>query len=141
MQLRLLIADDHDLIREGLRMTFAGSGIVIVAEATNGEEAFDKLQQHAVDVALVDVRMPESDGYRVLEMIRQAGHSIPVVMHTIQDGAETVRRCRELGAKGLITKGEEPSVLRDAVRAVFAGRQFWEGVLSQHPLGGDPACA
>ncbi|HTN02646.1 MAG TPA: response regulator transcription factor [Planctomycetaceae bacterium] len=138
MRVQLLIADDHKLVREGLRMTFAGSGIEIVAEAASGEEAFEKLQQHAADVALVDVRMPESDGYRFLELIRAAGLSLPVVMHTIQSGAETIRRCRELGAVGLVAKGEEPDVLRDAVRAASAGRQFWDGSAS-HEIGGGGA--
>ena len=105
---------------------------------SSGEEAFEKLQQHAADVALVDVRMPESDGYRFLELIRAAGLSLPVVMHTIQSGAETIRRCRELGAVGLVAKGEEPDVLRDAVRAASAGRQFWDGSAS-HEIGGGGA--
>lgn len=141
MQVQLLIADDHDLIREGLRLTFAGSGIEVVAEAVNGEEAFEKLQRHAVDVALVDVRMPGGDGYRFLELIRSAGLSLPVVMHTIQNGAETIRRCRELGAAGLVAKGEEPHVLRDAVRAASAGWQFWDGSASRVIDGGGAAWA
>lgn len=92
MQVQLLIADDHDLVREGLRMTFAGSGIEIVAEASIGEDAFAKLPHQAVDVALVDLRMPGGDGYRFLELVRAAGLSIPVVMQSIEDGVETIRR-------------------------------------------------
>lgn len=112
-------------------MIFAESGIEIVAEAPNGEEAFDKLRQQAIDVALVDLRMPGSDGYRFLELVRDAGVSVPVVMHSIEDGAATIRRCRELGAVGLVAKGEIPFVLRDAVRAASAGWHFWDGIASR----------
>lgn len=126
MTIRLLIVDDHDLVREGLRMTFAGTDIEVVAEAADGQDAFDKLSVQPVDVALVDVRMPRADGYRFLELLRQAGMTLPVVlMHTVDEGMKSVRRCQELGAQGLVVKGRHEQSLRDAIHKVHAGQSLW----------------
>ena len=126
MPIQLMIVDDHDLVREGLRLMFEGTDIEVVAEAANGLEAFEKLQQQPVDVALVDIRMPRADGYQFLEMVRNAGLQLPVVlMHSVQDGMNAVRRCHELGAKGLLHKGEDQEKLVQAVRSVHAGQELW----------------
>lgn len=128
MAIRLMIVDDHELVREGLRLAFEGTDIEIVAEAADGEEAFEALHQQAVDVALVDIRMPRADGFQFLELLRRAGLKLPVVvMHSVQDGANALRRCRELGAKGLIAKGQETDQLIDAVHRVYAGHDLWHG--------------
>jgi len=131
MTIRLLIVDDHDLVREGLRLMFEGTEVDVVAEAADGQEAFEKLSNQPVDVALVDLRMPRADGFRFLELVRQAGWKLPVVlMHTVDDGAKSFRRCQELGAKGLVLKGHENQLL-DAVRMVHAGQTLWSGQV--HP--------
>lgn len=126
MPIRLLIVHDHVLVREGLRLMFAGSDIQVVAEAANGNAAFDALKQHVVDVALVDVRMPGSDGFRFLELVRQAGLTLPVVlMHTVNDGSENVRRSQSLGANGLLEKGVGREELIRAIGRVHAGEEIW----------------
>jgi DNA-binding NarL/FixJ family response regulator len=128
MPIRLMIVDDHEMVREGLRLTFEGTDIEVVAEAADGQEAFDKLKQHAIDVALVDIRMPRADGFQLLEMLRNAGLKLPVVlMHSVQDGTQAIRRCQDLGAKGLIRKGEEKEQLLTAVHSVHSGRDLWDG--------------
>ncbi len=123
MTIRLLIADDHELVRDGLRMTFEGSEVEIMAEAINGLQAVDKLQQHEIDVALVDISMPDVDGFRFLELTREAGITVPVVMHSAHEGY--LRRCRTSGANGFVLKGQEKDVLVAAMRAVHAGNEFW----------------
>lgn len=126
MPIRLLIVDDHVLVREGLRLMFAGSDIQVVAEAENGNAAFEALKQHVVDVALVDVRMPGSDGFRFLELVRQAGLTLPVVlMHTVNDGSENVRRSQSLGANGLLAKGVGREELILAIGRVHSGEEIW----------------
>ena len=126
MNIRLLIADDHDLIREALQLTFEGTEVQVVAEATDGQEAFDRLQEHEVDVALVDVRMPRADGYVFLSLVRQAGMAVAVLMHSVHDGAAMNRRCRELGVRGLVAKGHDGDALLKAVRRIHAGEEVWE---------------
>lgn len=123
MPIRLLIADDHELVRDGLRMTFEGTEIEVRVEATNGEQAFDELRRHELDVALIDISMPGSDGFRFLELARGAGIEMPVVMHSAHEGY--VRRCQTAGANGFVLKGQEKDVLVAAVCAVHAGQEFW----------------
>ncbi len=126
MSIKLMIVDDHDLVREGLRLMFEGTEVEIVAEAADGLEAFEKLQQHPVDVALVDIRMPRADGFQFLAMLREAGLKLPVVlMHSVQDGTNAVRRSQELGAKGLLHKGRDQEQLVHAVRVVHTGQELW----------------
>jgi DNA-binding NarL/FixJ family response regulator len=125
--IRLLIVDDHELVREGLRLTFLGSEIEVVAEAADGETAFQIVLQLTVDVAVVDIRMPVADGMHFLQRLHEAKLPAPaVLMHTANDGSEIIRRCRELGAQGLLLKGQDSQALRDAIRRVFAGERLWE---------------
>jgi len=121
--IHLLIADDHELVRDGLRLTFDGTEISIVAEATNGLEAFEQLGLHCIDVALVDISMPGGDGFLFLKLVREASLTMPVVMHSMNDGH--IRRSRALGAAGFVLKGQEHKLL-PAVRAVYAGGEFWD---------------
>lgn len=124
VNIRLLIADDHELIRDGLRLTFDGTDVDVVAEAANGQEAFDQLDQHDIDVALVDISMPEADGFRFLQLVETSGKRLPVVMHSIHD--RYIPRSRELGASGYVVKGQEKDVLLNAVRTVHSGGEFWK---------------
>ncbi len=126
--IRLLIVDDHELVREGLKLSFAASEVQVVAEAANGEAAFRVLLlRQPIDVALVDVRMPGSDGFRFLELVRQAGMKLPVVlMHSVNDGMENIRRSRSLGASGLLPKGLDRKDMVEAVRRVHAGEILWD---------------
>lgn len=125
--IRLLIADDHEVVRDGLRMTLDGAEVQIVAEAADGQQAFDELQRHGADVALIDISMPRADGFKFLELVQQAGVIVAVLMHSVHDGSEYFRRCRSLGAKGFILKGQERDVLLSAIRTVHAGDEFWNG--------------
>lgn len=128
MSIRLLVVDDHDLVREGLRMELDGTDILVVAEAIDGQAAFEVLKQQPTDVALVDVRMPHFDGFHFLELVRGASLSSPaIIMHTVNDGAENARRCRALGAKGLLAKGVSRQTLLDSVRRAYAGQELWDG--------------
>jgi len=124
--IRLLIADDHELVRDGLRLTFEGTDIEIAAEAANGQQAFDALDESPIDVALIDINMPGADGYHFLRLVQGSGANVPVLMHSVYDGAEYIRRCRALGAKGFIVKGREGRELLAAIRAIHAGEEFWE---------------
>ena len=126
MTIRLLIVDDHALVREGLRLTFEGTNVEVVAEAADGQEAFEKLREHSADVAMVDIRMPRVDGMQFLQMLKDAGLKLPVVlMHSINDGTKSVRQCRDMGARGLLPKGQEKEALVQAVQKVHAGEEVW----------------
>lgn len=129
MPIRLMIVDDHELVREGLRLACEGTEIVVVAEAADGVEAFGLLANEQVDVALVDIQMPTADGFQFLEMLRAAGLQVPVVlMHSVRDGMQVARRCQSLGAKGLLHKSADQELLIDAIRKVHAGEALWSSI-------------
>lgn len=131
MPIRLMIVDDHELVREGLRMMLEGTDLEIVAEAADGLEAFETVRLQSIDVALVDIRMPKADGFQFLEMLRAAGLKLPVVlMHSVQDGTQAVRRCQELGAKGLLHKGQDQDRLIESLQKVYEGQELWNDMPS-----------
>lgn len=103
LTIHLLIADDHELVRYGLRLPFNGTEVSIVVEATNGREAFEQLRWHCIDFALVDISMSGGDGFLFFELVREAGMTVPVVMHSMNDGH--LRRSRALGGSGFVVKG------------------------------------
>lgn len=126
MTIRLLVVDDHDLVRYGLRMAFEGTEIEIIAEAADGREGFELLQCQTIDVALVDIRMPHANGFDLLQLLQEAGLMLPVVlMYSVDEGMKSLRRCREYGAKGLVSKCHDRDVLINAVREVYAGGDVW----------------
>lgn len=124
-RIRVLVADDHELVRDGLRMAFEGTDVEIVVEAVDGQQAFEELQRHRPEVALIDINMPRADGFTFLALMRDAGISLPVIMHSVLDGSEILRRCRQLGARGFVLKGSDRELLLAAVRAAWAGAECW----------------
>lgn len=125
MTIRLLIADDHELVREGLRATFAHTGIEIVGEATTGTEAIRLANVRDADVLLLDVSMPGSDGFEVLRHVR-AVTSLAVVIYSMHDREHYFRRARELGASGYLTKLARSDQLINAIEAASRGEWQWD---------------
>ena len=124
----VLIVDDHSPFRTAVRQLLERGGFRVVGEAADGQEAFEKIQQQPVDVALVDIRMPRADGFQFLQLLREAGMALPVVlMHSVDDGSKSLSLCREMGARGLVSKGQDKEGLLDAVRHVHAGDEVWSG--------------
>jgi DNA-binding NarL/FixJ family response regulator len=121
----VLIADDQDLVREGLRMMIeAEPDIRVVAEAASGAAAVAAAQQHDPDVALMDVRMPEIDGIEATRRLISAGCRTRVLMLTTFDLDEYVYRAMKAGASGFLLKDARREQLVAAVRTVAAGDQL-----------------
>lgn len=132
MPITLLIADDHELVRHGLRCTFARTDVEVVAEAATPAEARRAAADPAVDVMLLDVRWRQGegaslDGFDLLAEIRASRTRLAVLMYSICGRADYVERCRCLGAAGYLVKGVDDRRLLAAVRAAHAGRQVWPG--------------
>ena len=128
MTIRLLIADDHEWVREGLRYAFANTGIEIVAEASTGKSAASLALEVEVDVVLLDIKMPDGDGMDALSRIKAAKGNLPVLIYSAHDRPDYVQRCASLGASGYLRKGVDNQVLVAAVRDAFAGQEVWDGV-------------
>jgi len=125
MAIRLLIADDHAVVRAGLRAMVAGSEIEITAEATGGAEALQLAVQHSLDLALLDVRMPETDGLACLGRIRAEVPTLPVLMLSAYDNPTYVARAVALGAAGYLVKTASQAEVLSGIRRVAGGETIW----------------
>jgi DNA-binding NarL/FixJ family response regulator len=124
-RIRILIADDHTVVREGLvSLVKRKSDMVIVAEARNGREAVDLWKQHRPDVALLDLRMPEMDGVSAIKEIRELDDNAHIVVLTTYDGDEDIYRAIKAGAKAYLLKDTARDALVDCVRKVHAGETY-----------------
>jgi DNA-binding NarL/FixJ family response regulator len=120
MSIRLLIADDHLVIRTGLASLLAGTEIEIVAEAASGKECIEQVEKVKPDVILLDVRMPDGDGLSTLEKLRAKIPDAVVVMLSAYDNPTYIARAVALGASDFVLKGSS----RDDIIAtiIAAGR-------------------
>ena len=119
---RLLIADDHDLVREGLRAVLAGEeDLEVVGEATDGEEALKMCRALKPDLVLMDVRMPKSDGLEATRAIKEEMPQVSVVMVTMHENPDYLLEAIRAGAAGYILKDAEGERLVGAVRRTLNG--------------------
>jgi DNA-binding NarL/FixJ family response regulator len=127
LQIKVIIADDHPVIRQGLRSVFKSQKeFRVIAEASDGEETCQLCKQLVPDVLLLDLRMPKKDGLQVIaELLSGAGGPKPeIVVMTSHEGEEDIRRALNSGAKGYLLKGADLLEIRDAVRKVAAGESI-----------------
>jgi len=121
-RIRILIADDHSVVREGLvSLVKRKSDMTVVAEASNGREAVDLWKEHRPDVALLDLRMPELDGVGAIKEIRELDPNAHILVLTTFDGDEDIYRAIKAGAKGYLLKDTAREALMDSIRRVNAG--------------------
>jgi DNA-binding NarL/FixJ family response regulator len=121
-RIRILVADDHSVVREGLvSLVKRKSDMTVIAEASNGREAVDLWREHRPDVTLLDLRMPELDGLGVIKEIRAVDEKARFVVLTTFDGDEDIFRAIQAGAKGYLLKDVPRDALMDCIRRVHAG--------------------
>jgi two-component system response regulator NreC len=124
-KLRVLIADDHTLVREGLRALLEAQGdFEVIAEASNGHEAVQRALEMRPDVVLMDIGMPELDGFEATRRILKASPTIRVLVLTVHETEDYFFRVLEAGAHGFLVKDAASTDLVAAVRAVHRGGMF-----------------
>jgi len=121
MSIRLLVADDHEVIRTGLASLLAGSDIEIVAEAANGKETITQAEKVRPDVILLDIRMPDGDGLSTLEKLRSKVPESRVVMLSTYDNPTYIARAVALGASDYVLKGSSREAIVNTITAAAAG--------------------
>ena len=137
MKLRILIADDHELVRRGARALLnARNEWRVVGEAANGREAVEKAIKLRPDVAVVDISMPELDGVEVVRQIREAVPDTKVLVLTMHESGQMVRHALEAGARGYLLKSDLSDCLTKAVRAIADGKRFLTPRVSEIVLEG-----
>lgn len=125
-EIRIVIADDHPIVLQGLAALIDRQpGMSIVAQASNGQEAIDHYAEHQPDVALIDLQMPQVNGITAIAQIRQAFADARIIVLSTYDRDEDIYRGIQAGAMGYLLKDAEPAELLDAIRTVAAGRRWF----------------
>ena len=145
--LRLVLADDHALVRMGFRMLLEGAGAQIVAEADSGEAALTEFARHQPDAMLMDVSMPGIGGLAALERLLAHHPDARVLMLSAHDDAQIPLRALRAGATGYLSKRAQPQELVRAVARIAGGQRYIDPelapqlALAQVGAGTDPAAA
>ncbi len=121
MPIRMLVCDDHEVIRTGLACLLAGTDIQIIAEASNGKDAIKLAQKEKPDVILLDIRMPDGDGLSTLEKLRAKAPECRVVMLSTYDNPTYIARAVALGASDYVLKGSTREAIIATITAAAAG--------------------
>ncbi len=130
--MRVIIADDHTVVRQGIRGVLEEvDGLEVVAEAGDGEEALALVLELAPDVVVLDVTMPGKTGLEVARELRDGGHDVRILVLSMHDDPEYVLEAVRAGADGYVLKDVAPAELRDAVRAVHEGRDYFTARVTQ----------
>ena len=125
MTIRVLVADDHEVVRSGLRSMFADTEIVVIAEVATGKAALEAVTEDPPQVVLLDVRMPDVDGLNVLGRLKLDYPDLPVLLLSTYDNPTYIARAVALGAAGYVLKDSGRDVLLDAVRRASTGETIW----------------
>ena len=124
-KISLLIADDHSLMRQGLRQIIEmENDMYVVGQATNGQEAIDLAKQLKPDVILMDINMPVLNGLQAMKEIKDANLSSKIIVLTIHEDREYLFKTLQMGAEGYVLKDAESSVLFTAIRNVHRGQNY-----------------
>ena len=125
MGIKLVIADDHSMIREGLRQLLElDENIKVVAEASDGAEAIEKLKEYNVDVLLLDINMPNMNGLDTLMNIKKNNIDVKVLILTIHNEVDYLIKAVEIGCDGYVLKDSDSNLLRKAIYTVYEGEKF-----------------
>ena len=135
MSIRLVLADDHRMLREGLRRSLTDEGFDIVGEAADGEEAIRVIDEVRPDVVLMDVTMPELDGVAAAAQVHERHPDIRVIMLTMHADAEVVTAAIRAGASGYLVKDCSTEEIADAIRLAANGESALSPQLAASMLG------
>ncbi len=135
-QIRVILADDHAVVRAGIRQFLERAGdIKIVAEADDGEQARVFIEHYRPDVAVLDIQMPHATGIDVTRWIRQRHREIGILILTAYDDDPYVLAVLQAGANGYVLKTAAPAEIIAAVRDVYEGRSVLDPAITQKVLG------
>jgi DNA-binding NarL/FixJ family response regulator len=129
---RVLVVDDHPVVREGLKRIIAeGSDLSVVGEASDGEEALNALRNHPCDIVLLDISLPKKSGLEVLKQLKGEMPRLPVLILSMHSEDEYAVRMLRAGASGYLTKENTPANLVTAIRKVIRGGRYVSATLAE----------
>ena len=130
--IRALIADDHAVVRQGLKQILGDTPEMLVAgEATNGQEVLDKVRAETGDVVVLDISMPDRSGLDVLKQLRSERPKLPVLVLSMHSEDQYAVRVLKAGASGYLTKDSAPDELVKAIRKVVSGGRYVSSFLAE----------
>lgn len=130
--IKILIADDHAIVRQGLRQVAAITpDLVCAGEARNGHEVIEKIQQEDFDILLLDLTMPGPSGIELIQRIRHDRPSLPILVLSMHSESQIAARVLKAGAAGYVTKDNEPETLISAIRKVAGGGRYIDPQLAE----------
>lgn len=129
-RIKVLVVDDHDLIREGLnRIISFEEDLIIIDEFSNGEDALNNIEFNLPDVVLLDINMPKKNGIETLETIKNKYKDIKVVMLTVENDKKTIMEAIKIGADGYILKESAGAEIVNAIRDVYIDEKYIDKTL------------
>lgn len=135
--IRVLIADDHTILRHGLRQLIElADDITVVGEAASGQQCLEAVKTLKPDVVLLDITMPDITGIEVSRRIKTEWPGIGIVILTIHDAEDYLLEAVRVGVEGYVLKDADPSQLFEAIRASHAGRSFLQPALASRLMSG-----
>ena len=130
--IRVLIADDHAIVREGLKQLFAlDSDVVVAGEAVDGAQVLETLRRGGFDLVLLDMTMPGVSGVNLISRIRAQDGAPPILVLSMHNELQIARRALAAGASGYLTKDSRPDILIAAIRKVATGGRFIDPGLAE----------
>jgi two-component system nitrate/nitrite response regulator NarL len=128
VRLRILIVDDHELVRRGIAaLLLSRNSVELCGEASNGEEAIQKAAELRPDLIILDVTMPVLNGLEAARRIREFLPSVPILMLSMHDGQQIMEEVKLAGAQGFLSKNEVAGVLLQAIDTLVQGGNFFAG--------------
>ena len=125
MSIKVMLADDHILMREGIRQLLEFDGTIeVVDEASDGIECLEKITQSKPDILLLDINMPKKNGIDVLEEIKKKNIKVKVLILTVHNEVEYLLRAVDIGADGYILKDSESVELKKAINTIMSGETY-----------------
>jgi DNA-binding NarL/FixJ family response regulator len=141
-EIKILIADDHPVFRKGLiQVVSSDAALNVVAEAEDGENALELIEQHAPEVALLDVDMPKMDGIAVAQAVGEKNLPVEIVFLTMHKDEDVFNEAMDAGAKGFVLKESAVTDIIQSIRAVAAGEHFISPQLSSYLINRTRAAA
>ncbi|MGZ4788573.1 MAG: response regulator [Terriglobales bacterium] len=135
-KIRTVIADDHEIVRQGLKTLLENEDCEVCAEYSSGREAVEGAKKLKPDVAVLDISMPDLNGVEATQQITKEVPETKVVVLTMHDSEELARRVLEAGARGFVLKSDAVRDLANAVKTVVKGKPFFSGKISEMLLRG-----
>lgn len=137
---RLLIADDHGVVRRGLKQLLAGEeGLMVAAEAAQGGEVLEQLRHAVFELLVMDMSMPGISGLDLIRRVKAEKPGLPILVLSMHNETQLVARALKAGAAGYVAKDSDPDILLAAIRKILGGGRFIDPALVDKVVFGAPA--